>query len=178
MGWADSLLRMGIPYNSDEAIALGEKVMKFITERGREESAVLAGKRGAFPLFGESILPQDRPMRNGTITTIAPTGTLSIIANCSSGVEPVFGYVYIRNIMDGTEMIEVNPILKAELEKRGLYSDELMKRIAKEGTVAHIEELPEDLRRVFVSAHDISPEYHIRMQAGSRRERTTRFPRQ
>jgi len=104
-------------------------------------------------------------MRNGTITTIAPTGTLSIIANCSSGVEPVFGYVYIRNIMDGTEMIEVNPILKAELEKRGLYSDELMKRIAKEGTVAHIEELPEDLRRVFVSAHDISPEYHIRMQA-------------
>lgn len=165
MGWADSLLQMGIPYNSDEAIALGEKVMKFITERGREESAVLAGKRGAFPLFGESILPQDRPMRNGTITTIAPTGTLSIIANCSSGVEPVFGYVYIRNIMDGTEMIEVNPILKAELEKRGLYSDELMKRIAKEGTVAHIEELPEDLRRVFVSAHDISPEYHIRMQA-------------
>ena len=165
MGWADSLLRMGIPYNSDEAIALGEKVMKFITERGREESAVLAGKRGAFPLFGESILPQDRPIRNGTITTIAPTGTLSIIANCSSGVEPVFGYVYIRNIMDGTEMIEVNPILKAELEKRGLYSDELMKRIAKEGTVAHIEELPEDLRRVFVSAHDISPEYHIRMQA-------------
>ncbi|MGX8711026.1 MAG: vitamin B12-dependent ribonucleotide reductase [bacterium] len=165
MGWADSLLQMGIPYNSDEAIALGEKVMKFITERGREESAVLAGKRGAFPLFGESILPQDRPIRNGTITTIAPTGTLSIIANCSSGVEPVFGYVYIRNIMDGTEMIEVNPILKAELEKRGLYSDELMKRIAKEGTVAHIEELPEDLRRVFVSAHDISPEYHIRMQA-------------
>lgn len=165
MGWADSLLQMGIPYNSDEAISLGEKVMKFITERGREESAVLAGKRGAFPLFGESILPQDRPMRNGTITTIAPTGTLSIIANCSSGVEPVFGYVYIRNIMDGTEMIEVNPILKAELEKRGLYSDELMKRIAKEGTVAHIEELPEDLRRVFVSAHDISPEYHIRMQA-------------
>ncbi|MBW7573087.1 vitamin B12-dependent ribonucleotide reductase [Caproiciproducens faecalis] len=165
MGWADSLLQMGIPYNSDEAIALGEKVMNFITERGREESAALAEKRGAFPLFAESILPQDKPMRNGTITTIAPTGTLSIIANCSSGVEPVFGYVYIRNIMDGTEMIEVNPILKAELEKRGLYSDELMKRIAKEGTVAHIEELPEDLRRVFVSAHDISPEYHIRMQA-------------
>ena len=95
------------------------------------------------------------------ITTIAPTGTLSIIGGCSSGVEPVFGYVFIRNIMDGTEMIEVNPILKAELERRGLYSDALMKRIAKEGTVAHIEELPEDLRRIFVSAHDISPEFHI-----------------
>ncbi len=165
MGWADSLLLMGIPYNSNEAIELGEKLMKFITEAGRKESAELAKTRGTFPLFGESILPQELPQRNATITTIAPTGTLSIIAGCSSGVEPVFGYVYIRNIMDGTEMIEVNPILKEELQKRGLYSEEMMKRIAKEGTIAHIEELPEDLRRVFVSAHDISPEYHIRMQA-------------
>lgn len=169
MGWADSLLLMGIPYNSEEAIALGEKLMKFITETGRTESAELAKTRGTFPLFEESILPQETPQRNATITTIAPTGTLSIIAGCSSGVEPVFGYVYIRNIMDGTQMIEVNPILKAELTKRGLYTDELMKRIAQEGTVAHIEELPEDLRRVFVSAHDISPEYHIRMQAAFQR---------
>ena len=165
MGWADSLLLLGIPYNSDEATQLGEKVMKFITKCGRAESAELAKTRGAFPLFEESILSKGEPQRNGTITTIAPTGTLSIIGGCSSGVEPIFGYVFVRNIMDGTEMIEVNPILKAELEKRGLYSEELMKRIAKEGTVAHIEELPEDLRRVFVSAHDISPEYHIRMQA-------------
>lgn len=165
MGWADMLLLLGIPYNSDEAIALGEKVMKFITENGREESTELAKTRGTFPLFKESILPQETPQRNGTITTIAPTGTLSILAGCSSGVEPVFGYVFIRNIMDGTQMIEVNPILKAELTKRGLYSDELMKRIAKEGTVAHIAEIPEDIRRVFVSAHDITPEYHIRMQA-------------
>lgn len=165
MGWADSLLLLGIPYNSDEAILLGEKLMKFITECGRAESAELAKIRGAFPLFEESTLNKGLPQRNGTITTIAPTGTLSIIACCSSGVEPIFGYVFVRNIMDGTEMIEVNPILKAELEKRGLYSDELMKRIAKEGTIAHLEELPEELRRVFVSAHDISPEYHIRMQA-------------
>lgn len=169
MGWADSLLLMGIPYNAEAAVALGEKVMKFITACGREESAALAVKRGAFPLFEESILPQDTPQRNGTITTIAPTGTLSIIAGCSSGVEPVFGYVFIRNIMDGTEMVEVNPILRAELEKRGLYSEELMRRIAKEGTIAHIEELPEDLRSVFVSAHDISPEDHIRMQAAFQR---------
>jgi ribonucleoside-diphosphate reductase alpha chain len=165
MGWADSLLLMGIPYNSEEAIVLGEKLMKFITEQGRIQSAELAKTRGAFPLFEESILPQETPQRNATITTIAPTGTLSIIAGCSSGVEPIFGYVYIRNIMDGTEMIEVNPILKEELTKRGLYTDEMMKRIAEEGTIAHIDELPEDLRRVFVSAHDISPEYHIRMQA-------------
>ncbi len=169
MGWADSLLLMKIPYNSDRATELGERVMKFITAAGREASAKLAQVRGAFPLFEQSILASSEPQRNGTISTIAPTGTLSIIAGCSSGVEPVFGYVFVRNIMDGTEMIEVNPILKAELERRGLYSDELMKRIAKEGTVAHIESLPEDIRRVFVSAHDISPEYHIRMQAAFQR---------
>ncbi|HOO25218.1 MAG TPA: vitamin B12-dependent ribonucleotide reductase [Clostridiales bacterium] len=165
MGWADSLLMLGIPYNSDEATELGEKVMRFISEKGRDMSAELAKTRGAFPLFAESTFPQDRPLRNATITTIAPTGTLSIIANCSSGVEPIFGFVYIRNIMDNTEMIEVNPILKQELEKRGLYSEDLMKQIAKEGTIAHIESLPEDLRKVFVCAHDISPEDHVKMQA-------------
>ena len=165
MGWADSLLMMGIPYNSNEAITLGEKLMKYITSCGRLESQELAKVRGAFPLFKESTLPKDKPQRNATITTIAPTGTLSIIANCSSGVEPVFAYVYIRNIMDSTEMVEVSPILKAELQKRGLYSEERMKQIAKEGTIAHMDWMPEDLRRVFVSAHDISPEYHIRMQA-------------
>ncbi len=165
MGWSDSLLLLGIPYNSKEGVELAEKVMEFVVKTGREKSCELAKTRGAFPLFKESTLPQDMPQRNATITTIAPTGTLSILADCSSGVEPIFGYVYIRNIMDRTEMIEVNPILKQELENRGLYSEEIMKRIAKEGTIAHIEELPEDLRRVFVSAHDINPEDHIRMQA-------------
>lgn len=169
MGWADCLLMMGIPYNSDEAVELAETVMTFITEQGREASRELAESRGEFPLFKKSILPQDKPQRNGTITTIAPTGTLSIIGGCSSGVEPVFAYVFIRNIMDGTELLEVNPVLKAELEKRGLYSEELMRRIAKEGTVSHIMELPEDIRRVFVSTHDISPEYHVRMQAAFQR---------
>ncbi len=165
MGWADALLLMGIPYNSDEAVELAELVMRFITETGREESAVLAKARGPFPLFFESILPKEKPQRNGTITTIAPTGTLSLLAGCSSGVEPVFGYVYIRNIMDGTEMLEVNPILRQVLEARGLYSDALMKRVAAEGTIAHIEEIPQDIRRVFVSAHEVTPEFHIRMQA-------------
>lgn len=169
MGWADSLLMMGIPYNTDEAVALGETVMSFILEKGRQASEELAKERGEFPLFENSALPQGKPQRNGTITTIAPTGTLSIIGGCSSGVEPIFAYVYIRNIMDGTEMLEVNPVLKAELEKRGLYSDALMRRIAKEGTVSQLKELPEDIRRVFVSTHDISPEYHVRMQAGFQR---------
>ncbi len=165
MGWADSLLMMKIPYNSTEAIELGERLMKFINDKGREESQRIAVKRGPFPLFEESILPKDKLQRNGTITTIAPTGTLSIIAECSSGVEPIFGYVFVRNIMDGTEMLEVNSVLREELEKRGLYSETLMRRIAKEGSIAHIEEIPEDIRRVFVSSHDISPEDHIRMQA-------------
>lgn len=165
MGWADMLLLLGIAYNSDEAVALAGKVMEFITQTGREESQQLAKTRGAFPNFAQSTLPQDKPQRNATITTIAPTGTLSLLAACSSGVEPVFGYVYIRNIMDGTEMIEVNPILRSVLEERGLYSNELMKKIAAEGSVTHITEIPEDNRRVFVSAHEVSPEYHIRMQA-------------
>ncbi len=165
MGFADMLLELGLPYNSDEAIVLGEKIMAFITKTARQESAQLAAQRGSFPLFGESTLSKGQPQRNATTTTIAPTGTLSIIAGCSSGIEPVFAYAFIRNVMDGTQLIEVNPVLKKLLEDRGLYTDELMKKIADEGSLAHIDEIPEDIRRVFVCAHDISPEFHIRMQA-------------
>lgn len=182
MGWADMLLELGIPYNSDEAVELADKLMDFINRAAREESTGLAAKRGAFPLFEKSTLSQGPAQRNATVTTIAPTGTLSIIAGCSSGVEPVFAYVFIRNVMDGTELIEVNPVLKRKLEERGLYSDELMKKIAEAGTLAHIPEIPDDIRRVFVCAHDISPEYHIRMQAAFQRHtenavsKTVNFP--
>ncbi|ADU25816.1 ribonucleoside-diphosphate reductase, adenosylcobalamin-dependent [Ethanoligenens harbinense YUAN-3] len=169
MGWADLLLELGIPYNSDEAVALGEKVMGFITDTARSASAGLAQVRGAFPLFEESTLKNGTPVRNATMTTIAPTGTLSIIAGCSSGVEPVFAYVFIRNVMDGTELVEANPVLRQLLEERGLYSEDLMRQIAQEGSLAHIDALPEDIRRVFVCAHDISPEYHIKMQAAFQR---------
>ena len=165
MGWADMLLYLGIPYNSEEAVALADRLMKFVLGCGRRASAELAKTRGAFPLFEQSIYKDGPPLRNATVTTIAPTGTLSIIAGVSSGIEPVFSYVYIRNVMDGTEMLEVNPVLEVVLKKRELYSDELMRRIAEEGTIAHFEEIPEDIRRVFVSAHDISPLYHIKMQA-------------
>ena len=169
MGWADALLRLKIPYNSEQAVRLAETVMRAVTEAGREESRELAKARGTFPLFQESTLDQELPQRNATVTTIAPAGTLSLLASCSSGVEPIFGYVYIRNIMDGTEMIEVNPILREVLEERGLYSDELMKKIAKQGSLEGIEEIPEEIRRVFVSAHEVSPEFHIRMQAAFQR---------
>ncbi|MDR2196396.1 MAG: vitamin B12-dependent ribonucleotide reductase [Coriobacteriales bacterium] len=182
MGFADLLLILGIPYNSAEAIALAERIMAYITAEGRAASQRLARERGSFPLFGESIYQGEEPLRNATVTTIAPTGTLSIIAGCSSGVEPVFAYVFTRTVMDGTEMIEANPVLRRALEDAGLYSEDLMRRIASEGTVAHIEELPEELRKVFVSAHDVSPEYHIRMQAAFQRHtdnavsKTVNFP--
>lgn len=165
MGWADMLALCGVSYASDEAVTLARELMRFITETGRTASEALAKERGVFPLFEESIFSQGAPLRNATVTTIAPTGTLSILANCSSGVEPVFAYVYIRNIMDGTEMMEVNPILRTVLEQRGLYSEELMRKIAKAGTLQQMEELPEDLRRIFVCSHDIRPMHHVQMQA-------------
>ncbi|MEG1270907.1 MAG: vitamin B12-dependent ribonucleotide reductase [Ruthenibacterium sp.] len=165
MGFADMLLYLGVPYNSDQGVELAENLMAFINAEGHAASVALAKTRGAFPLFAESIYKNGMPLRNGTITTIAPTGTLSMIGGCSSGVEPVFAFVYVRNIMDGTEMIEVNPVLKQLLEEKGLYSEELMRKIAKEGTIAHLSEIPEEIRRVFVCAHDVSPIYHTKMQA-------------
>ena len=125
--------------------------------------------RGVFPLFEKSTLKEGEKLRNATVTTIAPTGTLSIIGGCSSGVEPVFAFAFIRNVMDGTELVEVNPVLEEKLKALNLYTPELMKKIASEGTVQHCKEIPEDVRRVFVCAHDIKPEYHVKMQAAFQR---------
>lgn len=169
MGYADLLLKMGLPYGSEEAVGLAEELMGFITETARDASRELAEKRGAFPLFSESIYKDGPALRNATVTTIAPTGTLSIIAGCSSGVEPVFAYAYIRNVMDGTEMLEVNPVLEDALKSRGIFSSDLMRKIAAEGTLVHIPEIPEDLRKIFVCAHDIRPEDHVRTQAAFQR---------
>lgn len=182
MGFADMLLMLGIPYNSEEGVATAEKIMGFINDTAKAESRMLAETRGAFPLFEQSIYKDETPIRNGTVTTIAPTGTLSIIAGVSSGVEPVFAYVFIRNVMDGTELIEVNPILKNELIRRGIYSDELMKKIAAEGSLSHIPGIPDDMKKVFVSAHDVSPLWHVKMQAAFQRHidnavsKTVNFP--
>ena len=183
MGWADMLLHLKIPYSSEEAVALADKIMGFISECAWAKSTELAKTRGAFPLFEVSTLKDRAPVRNATVTTIAPTGTLSIIAGVSSGIEPVFAYAYIRNVMDNTELLEVNPILKEELVSRGIYNEELMRRISQEGTLAHIAELPEDLRQVYLAAHDISPEWHIKMQAAFQRHvdnavsKTVNFPK-
>lgn len=183
MGWADALLLMGIPYNSNEAVKLAETVMGFINNTGHIASTELAKKRGNFPLFEVSTLKDGEPRRNGTVTTIAPTGTLSIIAGCSSGVEPIFAFAFIRNIMDGTEMLEVNPILRAKLEELGLDKDEeLLKKIGEQGTLTGCLEIPEEVRRVFVTAQDILPRDHILMQAAFQRHtdnavsKTVNFP--
>ncbi len=165
MGFADLLLYLGIPYDSDEGVALADHLMAFINECGHRASQELAAVRGSFPLFGESIYKDGAPLRNGTVTTIAPTGTISMIGGCSSGIEPIFAFAYIRNVMDDTHLVEVNPVLLETLKARGIYSESLMERIAKEGTIAHIEEIPADIRKVFVCAHDVSPLYHAKMQA-------------
>ncbi|MBN1958295.1 MAG: vitamin B12-dependent ribonucleotide reductase [Desulfuromonadales bacterium] len=167
MGWADMLILMNIPYNSSEALALGEKVMAFINDKAHEQSAQLAVERGVFPNFPGSIYDQSGsgPMRNATCTTIAPTGTISIIANCSSGVEPLFAVSYVRQVLDNNKLIEVHPLFEQIARKHGFYSAELMQEIAEKGTVQGIDAVPEDIRKIFVTSHDITPEDHVRMQA-------------
>ena len=167
MGFADMLLALGISYNSENSIRIAEKVMKFILEESRAASQEIAAERGAFPNSKDSIynLPGAKPLRNATLTTIAPTGTLSIIANCSSGIEPVFAISYIRNIMDNTKLIEVHPYFQEVAEKRGFFTPELMNIIAQKGSVSSLSEIPEDIQKIFVTAHDIDAVWHIKMQA-------------
>jgi ribonucleoside-diphosphate reductase alpha chain len=167
MGFADMLLMLGVRYDSEEAINLAEKVMKFVLDESRRASERLAGERGAFANFNGSIYdrPGAKPLRNATLITIAPTGTLSIIANSSSGIEPIFAITYIRNIMDNTKLIEVHPYFQQVAEQRGFYTPELMNLIAQKGTIRGIPEIPEDVQQLFVTAHDIEAIWHIRMQS-------------
>ncbi|MCC8195186.1 MAG: vitamin B12-dependent ribonucleotide reductase, partial [Deltaproteobacteria bacterium] len=167
MGFADLLFQMDIPYNSQEGLNVAEKVMGFIREEGRVGSQILAKERGPFPAFPPSPYAQKGlgPYRNATITTIAPTGTLSIIAGCSSGVEPLFALCFTRNVMDGEKLTEVNPYFEASLIEAGCHSPKLMEAVAEKGSVGSFEHLPETIRRVFVTAMDIQPEWHLRMQA-------------
>ncbi len=163
MGFADMLLQLGIPYDSEEALKTGEEVMSFIQEKSHAMSERLADERGAFPNFPGSIYK--RPMRNATVTTVAPTGTISIIAGCSSGIEPLFAISFVRNVMEGTKLLEVNPFFEAVARERGFYSEELMMKIAKHGMLAGIDEVPDDVKRVFITAFDVAPQWHVRLQA-------------
>jgi ribonucleoside-diphosphate reductase alpha chain len=171
MGFADMLLQLGIPYNTKEALEIGEQIMQFVNDKAFEASVELAEERGVFPAFKGSIY--DKPgkpgVRNASCTTIAPTGTLSIIAGCSSGIEPIFALSYIRNILDGAHMVEVNPFFEEAARKRNFYSEKLMQKLATGSRLYDMEEIPEDVRRLFVTAHEISPEVHIKMQAAFQR---------
>jgi ribonucleoside-diphosphate reductase alpha chain len=166
MGFADLLVQLGIPYNDPEALKVAERVMAFIHEQGRKTSGELALKRGSFPNFDRSILKNRwDAMRNATVTTIAPTGTISIIAGVSSGIEPIFALAFKRHVLDGKELVEVNPLFEAMAKRDGFYSESLLKKIAETGHIENGAEVPEKIKGLFVTAHDISPEDHIRMQA-------------
>ncbi len=182
MGWADMLIKLRIPYNSEEALKLAEEVGGFIQSQGRIASMELAKERGVFPNFRGSIYDPHLPLRNATITTIAPTGTLSIIAGCSSGIEPLFAISFVRNVLEGARLLEVNPYFEEEAKKRGFWSRELMERIAEKMSLKDFPEIPEDVKKIYLTAHDITPEYHVRMQAAFQKyvdnavSKTVNFP--
>lgn len=194
MGWADMLMALGLSYSSKEGTDLAYKVMEFIDYHSKVESIELAKSRGAFNNFRGSVYEsgsflsnkysgksagmisdedwknldsqiKEFGIRNATTTCIAPTGTISMIASASGGVEPLFGLVFSRNVMDGTEMLEINPIFEKYAKNSGFYSENLMKDIAKDGSVAHISSVPQEAKQIFVTAHDVSPEWHVKMQA-------------
>ncbi|MEN6445775.1 MAG: vitamin B12-dependent ribonucleotide reductase [Candidatus Cloacimonas sp.] len=185
MGWADLLFQLKIPYASESAVALGAKIMEFIDFSAKERSMQLAQVKGAFPNFSESIYAhgmfkrekmeqnwdflkeeiKQKGLRNATLTTIAPTGTISMIADTSSGIEPQFSLAYVKNVMDGEKLIYVNKYLQKELEDKGLYSEDLLEKILSEGSLDNIDEIPQEQKMIFQTAHNISPEWHIRMQA-------------
>jgi ribonucleoside-diphosphate reductase alpha chain len=166
MGWADLLIRMGLPYDSQEAFGLAGSFMRFVRDRAREASAELADQRGVFPNFRGSIFdaPGMPRVRNATTTTIAPTGTLSIIADCSSGIEPLFGIAYKRYVME-TEFVELNALFFQMLKEHGLYSDALRDEVIRHGSARGVKEIPAALRRLFRTAHEIGYEDHLEMQA-------------
>ena len=184
MGFADMLIRLGIPYNSEEALEVSKNIMSFINDVSREASRELAAERGPFPNFKGSIYdsPEGYEIRNATTTTIAPTGTLSIIAGCSSGVEPLFAVSFVKNVMDNDKLVEVNPYFEKIAKEEGFYTKELMEKIAKHGSLKDMEEIPSQYRRIFVTAHDIPPVWHVRMQASFQRftdnavSKTVNFP--
>jgi len=166
MGFADMLINLGVPYDSEKALRLAEKVMKFITEEARKKSVELGEERGSFPNFDKSVWKDKyHAMRNATITTIAPTGSISIIAGCSSGIEPLFAIAFMRKVLEGTRLFEINPLFEMMAKERGFYSAGLLEEIASTGSVQGIKEVPEDVKRVFVTALDIGPKWHVRMQA-------------
>ncbi len=166
MGLADALASLSIPYDSEEGVEMATRIAAFLEEEAHRASEELALERGNFPNYAGSRWDEEgRPMRNATVTTIAPTGTISIIAGCSSGIEPFFAITFVRNVVEGARLVEVNPVFRRAAEENGFFSGDLMNDIARAGTVRHLQEVPGEVRRVFPTAFDIAPEWHVRMQA-------------
>jgi ribonucleoside-diphosphate reductase alpha chain len=204
MGWADLLYMLKIPYASDEAVELAHEIMEFIDYEAKFKSMELAKIQGSFPNYKGSIYESSSlqrtskkqdwdsliadihkfGIRNATVSTIAPTGTISMIADTSSGIEPQFSLVFVKNVMDGEKLIYVNKWFEKALKDLGIYSDELLQQVADQGSIQHMESIPDDLKRIFQTAHDISPEWHIRMQAAFQLytdnavSKTINFPRE
>ncbi|MSR23588.1 MAG: adenosylcobalamin-dependent ribonucleoside-diphosphate reductase [Nitrospiraceae bacterium] len=170
MGFADLLIKLGIPYDSAEALAVGEQVMQFIQEHGHQASAELARTRGTFPNFKGSRLESDgQRLRNATVTTVAPTGTISIIADCSPGIEPLYGVSYARTVMDDVRLTALHQEFVRRARAAGIYTPQLTAKVAANESIQDLTEVPDNLRRLFVTAHDIAPEHHVRMQAAFQR---------
>ncbi|MFO7773699.1 MAG: vitamin B12-dependent ribonucleotide reductase [Dehalococcoidia bacterium] len=167
MGFADALTGLGIPYDSEEALEMAEHIIGFIYREAHKASEKLASKRGAFPNFSGSIHDQQgkQEVRNATVLSIAPTGSISILAGCSSGIEPIFALSFVRNVMEGTQLLEINPLFEQIAHEHGIFSQELMEKVAKQGTLKGIDGIPEEVQRVFVTDWDIDPRWHVRMQA-------------
>jgi len=186
MGFADMLIQLGIPYDSEEALQVAFDIMDFINKEARQASVELANERGVFPAFNDSIydVPDGPRIRNASCTTIAPTGTLSIITGCSSGIEPLFALSYTRNILDGTQLIEVNPYFEEVAKSEGFYSEELMGKLATGTKLHEVDGVPDQIKRLFVTAHEISPEWHVRIQAAFQKatdnavSKTVNFPQE
>lgn len=170
MGFADMLIMLGIPYDSEEGVQIAQKVMSFIDQQSKKASIELAQTRGTFPLYpGSTWEKKNLPLRNATTITIAPTGTISMIAGCSSGIEPLFAIAFYKIVMDNDKLIEIHPYFEQVAKKRGFYSPELMKKVVKQGSLVNLEEVPSDVKRYFVTAQDISPYWHVRIQAAFQR---------
>jgi len=167
MGFAEMLIKLAVPYNSEKSIETAEKLMKFISDESHKKSQELGQQRGSFPNFKGSIWDTSKikTMRNATTTTIAPTGTISLIAGVSSGIEPLFAISFVRDVMEGTKLLEVTPLFEEEARKRGFYTKTLMIKVAHKGSVTEIKEVPKDLKKIFVTSFDIEPEWHVKIQA-------------
>jgi len=168
MGFADCLFMLGIPYDSNQGVAIAESIMKFINEKARQASGELAKKRGCFPNWAGSIWNKERNLkvRNAAITCVAPTGTISIIADCSSGIEPLYSLVFVRQVLSGQKLLQTNRVFSEIAANRGICSEDIARQAIKTGSIQTISSIPAEIRKIFKCAYDITPEWHIRMQAG------------